>query len=66
MRVTVLTPAGAAARFPGPVASKCGPAPYAVAAPDGLFWGPTFGWAKAFAKSYVDAGIIPPENVCYL
>jgi hypothetical protein len=49
MKVTVLTPA-IAARLYGPPQRPT--ATYAVAAPDGLFWGPTFTWAREFAQGY--------------
>ena len=49
MMVTVLTPAVAEAR--GWVHPEL-PGAYVVAAPDGLFFGPSFEWAKAVAFAY--------------
>lgn len=50
VKVTVLTPDVANAKFPnGPQKPTC---PYVVAAPDGLYAGPTFEWARQVAESY--------------
>ncbi len=52
--VTVLTPAVAQAKgYIPPNPAQFGEwGAYVVAAPDGLYYGPTFAWAKEFAASY--------------
>lgn len=60
LKVTVHTPASAKACY-----GHDNPAyPYAVAAPDGLFYGPTWEWACTVAHAYITAGIV--QDVSYL
>lgn len=61
MKVTVRTPESA--RLAGFVIASL-PNAYVVCAPDGAYYYQSFEAAKAFAFSYVDAGIV--ETVCFL